>query len=766
MNRTYPSKLLDDFSKFEKKLHQKLSNISPKEVAVYFNATEKTNYITFIFDKYDTVSLAVLNTDLLKDQVKKVNREDFSEALQESQHQKLMADHSKLLKGFLIIGSKRHELKKSMSSSFVLTEDDFIDFFHTTSMFALTKIFQGACNDFKRVLVVKDDAKKDLLRVAINQSNQIVTDDDQFLVLTEEQEYHSQVIPDQDTFIVGHAGSGKSVVLRNQAAYLVEHVPQAKILFLCFNRVLKNYMLDLKGWIADKPNVSIETIRSFVRSGSIHKYDYIFVDEGQDCSIVELKKVKSYLHDHGHLIMAMDGGQNLYNQEGNLSKAGIFKRTSKIIELKSNYRTTKQIYMMAHLFLGNSKLNITNSDDIFNYDYITDVASHYKEGPPVTFEPVSDKNEFKRVLHEVTALQESGVDNKQIAILINRNDDAKAIKETINQLGLSEAIFNFSSGNQDYALRASQVTVATAHQSKGLEFDYVFYCGFKEGVDTNKGYLKAAYVAMTRAKKKLYIYYSVTNIIVECINEAVKESVSYLESIKLDNLNVYDNKRQKHVLVMDLRQDMDWFEWHMILDTGEQTIPILRPTPKPPKRKKKTHLKVVAALACVLIVFEIIQAKPAIEEFLSELATIIKSAEEPNESIEEVTEEILFEGIVDDFGQDIPSCYITFQSEDIDFEDNKFFFKVGSRIKLYKESESFYLQVCGYRASKVSKISTAEYEEHLFEISQDFTFNIGNDYFQVISFGSHENTKINQIDKQYGQGGYKFIFHHQEGYIQ
>jgi DNA helicase-2/ATP-dependent DNA helicase PcrA len=62
-------------------------------------------------------------------------------------------------------------------------------------------------------------------------------------------------------------------------------------------------------------------------------------------------------------------------------------------------------------------------------------------------------------------------------------------------------------------LDKGKVPIVTAHQVKGLEFDYVFIIGANEYVFPNsrsdiEEEKRLFYVAMTRAKKKIFITYS------------------------------------------------------------------------------------------------------------------------------------------------------------------------------------------------------------------------------------------------------------------
>jgi DNA helicase-2/ATP-dependent DNA helicase PcrA len=77
-------------------------------------------------------------------------------------------------------------------------------------------------------------------------------------------------------------------------------------------------------------------------------------------------------------------------------------------------------------------------------------------------------------------------------------------------------LINFGSLNKDITflgLDKGKVPVVTVHQAKGLEFDYVFLVGLNDSIfpvnkDNSEEEKRLFYVAMTRAKKKIYASYS------------------------------------------------------------------------------------------------------------------------------------------------------------------------------------------------------------------------------------------------------------------
>ncbi|OGK15648.1 hypothetical protein A3H80_02150 [Candidatus Roizmanbacteria bacterium RIFCSPLOWO2_02_FULL_37_19] len=77
---------------------------------------------------------------------------------------------------------------------------------------------------------------------------------------------------------------------------------------------------------------------------------------------------------------------------------------------------------------------------------------------------------------------------------------------------------DFLENNDYYDKSSEKITLSTMHASKGLEFDYVFICGFEEGIipfkktalDTQNSdeEKRLLYVAMTRARKELFLLHT------------------------------------------------------------------------------------------------------------------------------------------------------------------------------------------------------------------------------------------------------------------
>jgi DNA helicase-2/ATP-dependent DNA helicase PcrA len=122
----------------------------------------------------------------------------------------------------------------------------------------------------------------------------------------------------------------------------------------------------------------------------------------------------------------------------------------------------------------------------------------------------------------------SRIENVQELLTVSQNFDtqydAREVEEEDPDLGPLGAFLEqlaLASEVDTYESRANAVTLMTVHNSKGLEFDFVFVVGMEEGIfphgrSTNGGTeagveeeRRLCYVAMTRARKELTLAYAV-----------------------------------------------------------------------------------------------------------------------------------------------------------------------------------------------------------------------------------------------------------------
>lgn len=105
------------------------------------------------------------------------------------------------------------------------------------------------------------------------------------------------------------------------------------------------------------------------------------------------------------------------------------------------------------------------------------------------------------------------------------------------------------------------INLMTVHTAKGLEFSYVFLVGFCDGIFPSIHSIeennideerRLAYVAITRAKKELYI---TANKTYNFTIKKEKEPSRFIKEIKKENLNYIENR-----IISKSNQDIEWFD--------------------------------------------------------------------------------------------------------------------------------------------------------------------------------------------------------------
>ncbi|MDE6289480.1 MAG: ATP-dependent helicase, partial [Ureaplasma sp.] len=115
--------------------------------------------------------------------------------------------------------------------------------------------------------------------------------------------------------------------------------------------------------------------------------------------------------------------------------------------------------------------------------------------------------------------------------------------------------------NEEVSKQEDYVSVMTVHNSKGLEFDYVFLVAFNEGIFPSNMSIKdgeieeerrVAYVALTRARKELFISYHNGQ---DFLTKQPKLPSQFIKDIGKENLNVV-----KLIPRKVSNYDMEWFD--------------------------------------------------------------------------------------------------------------------------------------------------------------------------------------------------------------
>ena len=178
---------------------------------------------------------------------------------------------------------------------------------------------------------------------------------------------------------------------------------------------------------------------------------------------------------------------------------------------------------------------------------------------------VLDKSGMKKSLEDEKSIEadirlENLEEFKSIAKVMEINEGIVSLEELLDKLALVSDVSEQKNDNED------KVTLMTMHAVKGLEYDYVFIVGVEEGLFPHSNSLESndeleeerrlCYVAITRAKKKLYLINARSRILYGKVSSNVPSrfineiSDEYIETIgKKEDINVFKPKIDKNKMM-------------------------------------------------------------------------------------------------------------------------------------------------------------------------------------------------------------------------
>ncbi|KAA0550406.1 ATP-dependent helicase [Bacillus sp. BGMRC 2118] len=252
----------------------------------------------------------------------------------------------------------------------------------------------------------------------------------------------------------------------------------------------------------DLANILIEKMNLIPKN---KRPDHILVDEAQDLHTVQLRAIKESAMKS--LTIGADKGQQIYRRTFTWKQAGIDVVGNRSRFLDETFRSTRQIVRLANQFQQKDELFTTDEE------YLKAVEPNIDGAVPKVRFCNSKSEEQNDILRHVKNVR-SSFNADTIGIIVRTKDQI----EELDRLLSSEGIPSFKIRDDDADIISPGVKLITYHSSKGLEFDHVIVTGLKEGEipykksDPGEDELeflsrerKKFYVAMTRAKKTLYI---------------------------------------------------------------------------------------------------------------------------------------------------------------------------------------------------------------------------------------------------------------------
>ncbi len=222
-----------------------------------------------------------------------------------------------------------------------------------------------------------------------------------------------------------------------------------------------------------------------------NKYRYIMVDEFQDINRLQFEIIRLLALPSNNIFAVGDDDQSIYRFRG--SDPSIMLSFSKFypdyrhIVIKTNYRSNKTIVNAALKLISHNKLRYKKELSAFN-----------EESSKI------DIRGFRNIEQETEALRLSLYNEKKdisIAILFRTHKTGTIAKQLLEG---------------DEFLGKRNISLLTFHASKGLEFDSVYIInaidsvspGETESVQALEEERRMFYVAVTRARNELHIFYT------------------------------------------------------------------------------------------------------------------------------------------------------------------------------------------------------------------------------------------------------------------
>lgn len=358
--------------------------------------------------------------------------------------------------------------------------------------------------------------------------------------------------------ITGPSGSGKSLILVHRASLLKHFNPTIhNLLFVCYNITLVNYIRRL---LADKhvpfgkngaevchffqlcakitgEDIPYEKADSeyydMVIQDALEKlptcdlrYDAILIDEGQDFSDDMLKIVTALLNPKtDHLAIALDDNQNIYERRSCWKAVGIHAR-GRVQRLSCIYRNTKEIADFAERIITDDQ---ASPKEVFQGALFPEIFETL-HGPQPDVRQIKDYETIASwVADQIATLNEKeSYPLAEIAVVYTmRSPDGDSVmnlprllEEALEKKGL---MHNWVSedyrSKRSYDVTVDSIPISTIHSLKGFDYACVFVLGMDWLVPgyrwTEEQIKKLAYVAVTRARERLFIPYCSMNDIVK-----------------------------------------------------------------------------------------------------------------------------------------------------------------------------------------------------------------------------------------------------------
>lgn len=238
-------------------------------------------------------------------------------------------------------------------------------------------------------------------------------------------------------------------------------------------------------------------------------YQWLTVDEYQDVNPLQQRLLELWLGENRNICVVGDSAQTIYSFAGASSKPleDFTKKyeDASVFRLNRNYRSKPEIIDYANKLLAQMPSSSAS---------VGSLMSTKEAGEKVAVLPfVNDSAEADWIAQSIVDLLQGGQKETDIVVLARINSQLEIVAAALEERGVD---FWLQTGER-YSIKnrlEPRITLATIHATKGLEWENVFIMGASDGLlpyvqaDSDAEIaeeLRLFYVAITRAKEKLFI---------------------------------------------------------------------------------------------------------------------------------------------------------------------------------------------------------------------------------------------------------------------
>lgn len=345
---------------------------------------------------------------------------------------------------------------------------------------------------------------------------------------------------DKNMCIMACAGSGKTTTILHRIEYLIKFhgVCPTEIMLTAFNNSAAEDMTkrlfklvpDSKGiWIGTIDSLAasilnkhqlltdkfyhvkeyIDLFNQFLTSEESIKFKssikYLFIDEFQDINDAQFAMINKFYLSGTKITVVGDDYQNIYTfRDSNIEYILKFEQyfdNAVVRFLDTNYRSTPEIINIANDVIKNNKSQFHKN--MFPF--------HPSGSKPQVINIPRWQDQYPYILKIITRLN---VPFENIAILSRNNSLLYDAEAFFSLYGIPNILLETHDDGKT-SCKQGHITLCTIHKSKGLEWDVVFIVGlhdkyFPFSVDNVEEERRLFYVAVTRAKKELFMFLSST----------------------------------------------------------------------------------------------------------------------------------------------------------------------------------------------------------------------------------------------------------------